>query len=411
MKRSFNIIYSAAIVLFVLVALSVQAQQGNTYYPKPGDAWEKKSPADFGMNEDSIKAAIQYAIDNESESPKDLEVAHYQGFGREPFGDPVGPFKVRGPQSGIIIKGGYIIAEWGEPFRVDMTFSVTKTFLSTTVGLAYDKGLIRDVEDEVHTYMAPVVPFKPYNMSYDRADHFGQPDVLPLFDNEHNRKITWDDLLRQTSAWKGTLWGKPDWADRPARDRSTWMDEERAEPGTEYEYNDTRVNLLALAATNIWRKPLPQVLKEHVMDPIGASSTWRWHGYENSWIVLDGQPVQIVSGGGHWGGGMFLSARDQARLGLLTLRNGKWEDKQIVSEEWVKMSKTPGPANKGYGYMNYFLVGGDRYPSTPAAAWAHLGAGTNLVYCDPDNDLVIVARWIQGSAIDEFLRRVIASGK
>ena len=87
-----------------------------------------------------------------------------------------------------------------------------------------------------------------------------------------------------------------------------------------HEYNDTRVNVLALAALNVWRRPLPDVLREYVMDPIGASPTWRWFGYDNSWIVLDGQLVQAVGGGGHWGGGMFINAWDQARFGLLTAR-------------------------------------------------------------------------------------------
>ena len=104
------------------------------------------------------------------------------------------------------------------------------------------------------------------------------------------------------------------------------MTRTRNEPGSVYKYNDVRVNLLALAALHVWRRPLPQVLRELVMDPIGASNTWRWHGYENSWVNVDGVMVQSVSGGGHWGGGMFISARDQARFGLLTLRRGKWED-------------------------------------------------------------------------------------
>ena len=61
--------------------------------------------------------------------------------------------------------------------------------------------------------------------------------------------------------------------------------------------------MLALAALHVWRRPLPQVLRDMVMNPIGASNTWRWHGYENSWVVIDGLNVQSVSGGGHWGGG------------------------------------------------------------------------------------------------------------
>ena len=75
---------------------------------------------------------------------------------------------------------------------------------------------------------------------------------------------------------------------------------------------------MALAALNVWRRPLPQVLKENIMDPIGASSTWRWFGYENSWVVLDGSLVQSVTGGGHWGGGMYINAYDMARFGYLS---------------------------------------------------------------------------------------------
>ncbi len=159
----------------------------------------------------------------------------------------------------------------------------------------------------------------------------------------------------QWGDWEGTLFGKPDWADRPSGEPSEWITRTRNEPGTVFEYNDVRVNLLALAATNIWRKPLPQVLKKHLMDPIGASPKWRWLGYENSWMVIDGEMMQVVSGGGHWGGGMFLTARDQARFGYLTLRRGKWKDKQILSEKWVSMALSPTKANDGYGFMNWFL--------------------------------------------------------
>ena len=105
--------------------------------------------------------------------------------------------------------------------------------------------------------------------------------------------------------------------------------------------------MLALAALHVWRRPLPEVLREEVMEPIGASTTWRWHGYDNSWIDLDGRKVQSMTGGGHWGGGMFINAWDMARFGYLFLRNGKWKDRQIVPEKWIEMARTPGPANAG----------------------------------------------------------------
>ena len=172
--------------------------------------------------------------------------------------------------------------------------------------------------------------------------------------------------------------------------------------------------MLALLATGVWRQPLPQILKERVMDPIGASPTWRWYGYENSWIALDGRQVQAVSGGGHWGGGMFIHARDQARFGLFTLRKGRWGDQQLMDEKWFDMASTPSEANPTYGFMNYFLNGPNAegrkgYPSAPSTAYSHRGAGTNLVYVDQENDLVVVARWISGRDIDELLSLVIGS--
>ena len=182
------------------------------------------------------------------------------------------------------------------------------------------------------------------------------------------------------------------------------------EPGSSYEYNDTRVNVLALALLNVWRKPLPQVLKEKIMDPIGASPTWRWTGYENSFVVLDGQIVQSVSGGSHWGGGMMLSAWDQARFGYLTLRNGNWKGKQLIPASWIAQSKTPTPVQPDYGFMNYYLnLQQKQIPAAPKSAFLHLGAGSNIIYVDPENDLLVVARWIPNGDKAELIRLVLES--
>lgn len=367
------------------------AQRALIYYPGPGNDWERRRPEEVGMDSRLLEEAIAFARANESPEPRDLEFNHYLTFGREPYGEAIGPFKPRGDQTGIIVRHGYIVAEWGEPHRVDMTFSVTKSFLSTVVGLAWDRGLIRSLDDKVRDYV-----------------------WTGEFDSEHNSKITWDHLLRQTSDWEGTLWGKPDWADRPPTDQplAEYVKRPRNEPGTSYKYNDVRVNVLAYAALQVWRRPLPQVLKEYVMDPIGASTTWRWYGYDNSWVNIDGQMMQSVSGGGHWGGGMWISARDQARFGLLTLRRGRWKDRQIISEDWVKLALTPTPVQPDYGFMNWFLNTGRRMlPSAPENSFCHRGAGANVICCIPDYDLVIVARWIRANQVDGLVGRVLASIK
>ncbi len=394
------------VIFTCLFSASVFAQ--SNYYPT-ADNWERRTPAQAKFDAEKLNEAVNFAVQNESKAPRNLQLAHYQTFGREPFGEAVGAFKERGDATGIILRNGYIVAEWGDPQRVDMTFSVTKSFVSTVVGLAFDRKLIKSLQEPVRDYSAPISVYNK-DEKFDTAERFGNSRFINLFATEHNRQITWEQLLRQTSDWEGTLWGKPDWADRPDKDATNWLNRKRNAPGTVYEYNDVRVNVLALAALNVWRKPLPQVLKENVMDEIGASNTWRWFGYENSWIILDGSPVQSVSGGGHWGGGMFINARDMARFGLLTARSGKWRNRQILSEAFIKQAKTPTVAQPTYGFMNWFLNTDKKlYPNAPASAFAHVGNGTNLIYVDPEKDLVIVLRWIENGKIDEFLQKVYTS--
>ena len=380
------------------------------YVPPPGDTWEHRSPAQVGIDSARLAEAIAFHRAHESRAPRDLLQAHFQTFGREPFGEPVGPFRPRGDPTGIVVRHGYLVTEWGDPRRVDMTFSVTKSFLSSVVGVAYDRRMIRSLDDPVAAYMAPVVPLDPGAAARPAAERMTRAGVLEPFETPHNRRLTWDHMLRQVSDWEGTLWGKPEWADRPTGEPSTWATRARKEPGTAYEYNDVRVNALALAALQVWRRPLPQVLREEVMEPIGASGTWRWIGYETSWVEMDGQAVQSVSGGGHWGGGMFISARDMARFGVLTLRRGRWGERQVLSDDWVTRALTPTPAQPGYGFMNWFLNTGRKLlPSAPETAFVHLGNGTNAIYVDPEHDLVVVVRWIENDQLDGFVQRVLAS--
>jgi CubicO group peptidase (beta-lactamase class C family) len=151
-----------------------------------------------------------------------------------------------------------------------MTFSVTKSYVSTVAGLAWDAGLIQDLNDKVADCV------------WDGT-----------FDSEHNSKITWEHLLTQSSDWSGCLFGMYDWADRPPKEGTIdeWKNRTLFEPGTHFKYNDVRVNLLAYSLLQVWRKPLPIVLKDKVMDNIGASSTWRWYGYDNSFVNITYVPV------------------------------------------------------------------------------------------------------------------------
>lgn len=399
MRRWYRRALVAVSLAMVLAAAAVEAGAADSkaaYYPGPGKDWERRAPGQVGMDGALLEAAAKFARANETAYPPALaKVADVrnleQKLGFDWAGEPnnalIGPTKPRGDMSGIVVRHGYVVTEWGPTDRVDMTFSVTKTFLSSVAGLAHDRGLIRDVHDPVRNYVA--------------TGHF---------DSGHNAKITWDHLLRQTSNWKGRLWGKDDWADRPGDKPWGELIRPLDEPGTRWKYNDVRVNVLAFALLHIWRRPLPEVLKEEIMDPIGASPTWRWHGYENSWVMIDGKRMQSVSGGGHAGGGMFISAFDLARLGYLALRRGQWKDRGILSREWIKMARTPTSTKPTYGFMNWFLnTDGELLPSAPHSAFYFAGSGSNIVYVDEENDLVVVVRWIDRKALDGFFQRVLAA--
>jgi CubicO group peptidase (beta-lactamase class C family) len=387
----------ALITLTFAISYCQKKSKTTDYFP-PYNNWQHQSPAAMGLQDSALRNAISYEIAHEVKASRDGEMSQFQNFGKEPFSNIIGPVTERGAPAGIIIYKGYIVAEWGEPARVDIVNSVSKSFLSSIIGVAVDRGMIKSTMDTVANYIPPIEVYKT----------FGKNEMIYPFASAHNRRLTWEVMLRQTSDWEGTLWDKPDWADRPVGDIEQYKLRKRNEPGTAWKYNDVRVNALALAATSMWRKPLPVVLKETIMDPIGASNTWRWFGYNNSWIVLDGQIIQSVSGGGHWGGGIFMSAYDMGRYGLLTMHHGNWNGNQILSGQWVKQALTPTTANTGYGYMNWFLNTDKKLlPSAAANTWVHIGNGTNMIYVDPDNELVVVARWIDQRAMDGFIKHVL----
>jgi len=354
------------------------------YYPD--SVWQTKKPSELKMNAALIDSAVHFALHNETKTDTDLRIANMKAYVNEPGYKIIGPMKPRGKPAGIILRKGYIVAQWGDINRVDMTFSVTKSYLSTIAGLAMDSRLIKNVDEPVGNY------------------------VEEKFDGEHNSKITWRHLLTQSSDWSGCLFDLCDWADRPPKQGGIddWKNRKLLEPGTNFEYNDVRVNLLAYSLLQVWRKPLPAILKEKVMDPIGASTTWRWHGYDNSYVNLDGTMMQSVSGGGHHGGGIFINTLDQARFGLLFARNGKWKNQQLISPHWVNAVHAPSAANKSYGFMWWTNHGNDLGDISKDIYYAN-GFGGNYIVVDSEHDLVIVVRWLDSNKIGDLTRLVISA--
>jgi CubicO group peptidase (beta-lactamase class C family) len=382
------IVFFTLLTLFSagVTGLSTRPESQNRapfYYPAPGDGWQRKQPEEVGMDSARLRQAIEFAKSQETSRPRDYSDQV------EIFGKLLGPIpKERGGTNGVVIRHGYIVAEFGDLNRVEPTYSVAKSFLSTILGLAIDRGLIKDVNH-------------PVKLSVKDGG----------YDSPHNSKITWHHHAQQTSEWEGEMWGKSHTFIGEAEfGRGQRQPRELKEPGTFYEYNDVRINRFSLSLLRVWKKPLPQVLTEEVMDRIGASDKWQYLAYDNSEVEVAGQKMKSVSGGTRWGGGLWISTLDEARFGYLFLRQGKWRDKQIISEKWVKMATTPGPAGPDYGYLWWLNTQRKAWPDAPATSYAARGFGSNTIWIDPDHDLVVVWRWHNGDG-NEFFKRIIASIK
>ena len=378
------ILITLAISLTLLTEIAVgQKSRSLVYYPPSGDGWERKQPSEAGFDAALLEQAVAFAKTQESKVPRDFSTQV------ETFGALLGPLpKERGATSGIILRHGYIVAEWGDTRRIDPTYSVAKSFLSTVLGITIDRGMIKSVDDPVRDYVK------------DGG-----------YDPPHNSKITWRHHATQTSEWEGTMFGKShDFIGVQEFGAGRRQPRELKEPGEFWEYNDVRINRFSLSLLRIWKRPLPEVIRQYVMDPIGASTTWEYHGYNNSDVMVDGKKMISVSGGTRWGGGLWISTRDEARFGYLFLRHGGWGNKQIISERWVRMVTTPGPLGPDYGFLWWLNTKQKQWPSAPASSFAAIGYGSNTIWVDPEHDLVIVWRWHQGNG-DELFKRVLAAIK
>ena len=294
----------------------------------------------------------------------------------------VGPLLAASGGSGVVRVGGQAVASWGDPGVPEMAFSVTKSVVSVVAGLAFDDGLL--------------VPDQPVHQAVD----------APEFRGPHNSRITWRHMLQQSSQWEGEVWGKPTHVDAQSFREGT--ETHGTPPGEGWAYNDVRMNLLAYALTLLFRRSLADVLRDRVMVPLGASDRWSWHGYRTSSIVIDGRRVEAVSGGAHWGGGLFVPAHDLALIGQLFLDDGMAGGTRLLSVEWIRQSWSPCPVKPEYGYLWWLNDGEVPWPGAPITGRSARGnGGRHLLWLDPARDLVLASHWTEEPL--ELIRAVSAS--
>lgn len=369
----------AALLPLAGCAATSSTPSTSSYFPPAGE-WSRKSPAELGMDPAALAAAVQFAQSHET--TRALDFSDQEAT----FGSRLGSMPTkRARTNGLVIYKGHVVAEFGDTQFVDPTYSVAKSMLATVAGVAVRDGRIA-VDEPV-----------------------GKRVTDGGYASARNAQVSWKQHLQQETEWEGSLWGKnADFIGKDAFGAGERKPRALQAPGSFYEYNDVRINRFALSLLRVFDQAVPDVFQQQVMDPIGASNSWKWVPYHNSYVELNGKQVASVSGGTRWGGGMWINSWDMARFGYLWLRGGAWDGKQILPPSYVKDALTPSAHGPDYGYLWWLNTKGKNLPGLPTTAYAALGAGSNTILVSPEHDLVIVWRWHAGNAA-EFATKVIAS--
>ena len=246
-----------------------------------------------------------------------------------------------------------------------ISWSVAKSFISALVGIAYEEGLIDSLDDPVTKYL-------------DDFKETGYDDV------------TIKDILQMSS---GVLFNE-DYADYDSdinrfgravatgtsmRDFSKTLTRER-EPGTYMHYVSINTQVLGFLLQEVTNKSISQYLYDKIWNPLGME--------DSAYFILDDVKDEFALGG------LNATLRDYAKFGLLYLQNGRWNDNQIISKQWIEDSHStdgihlvPGERETssnpwGYGYQWWV-------PGFPDTDYTASGVYNQYIYIDPLSKIVI----------------------
>jgi CubicO group peptidase (beta-lactamase class C family) len=288
----------------------------------------------------------------------------------------------------MLVRHGRVVAEgWWGPYDAHtphVLYSLSKSFTSTAVGLAIADGKL-SLDDEVLKLF---------------------PDEAPAQPSANLRAMRVRDLLRMNTGHvtEPRLFGQVDSSMRSA----TWVKRffehpVTYKPGTHFLYNSPATYMLSAIVQKVTGQTVLDYLEPRLLEPLGIERP--------TWV----QSPEGINAGAY---GLSVRTEDIAKFGQLYLQKGQWNGRQLISEKWIGMARTPGtgtnPDSKVYGYMNWFLnvprptqagtPGNKMYASAPDSVVAFRGNGENIIYIDWENDLVVVVRWIRGA--NAFFTRV-----
>ncbi|WP_051888177.1 serine hydrolase domain-containing protein [Caballeronia sordidicola] len=297
--------------------------------PFPGAEWTRADPATLGFSQEGIDQAIDYA-------------------------------KRQGSTSGMIIRHGLVVGEWGDISRRSNLFSGRKSFMSALIGIAVGRGQIHPDET---------------------LEQLGIDDNEPSLTSTEKQASVRMLLESRSGVYHATIYEMAEMkASKPPRGSHA--------PGTFWHYNNWDFNTLGAIYEKATGQHIFDSLKTEIADPIGMQDYRPTDGHYVSGGLATRYPAYPID----------MSARDLARFALLYPHDGRWRDRQIVPASWVaestrSYSNTP---TGGYGYMWWTSTpaSGPRGPKVAllrATYWADGNHGQYAVIV-PSLDLVVVNR-------------------
>ncbi len=259
----------------------------------------------------------------------------------------------------LVIRNGQLVSElYFHGQKAETTnhiFSVTKTFVASLIGISLQQGWIERVNQRVANLL-PDYPVHPKLAELTLEDILTHRSGIP-----DNKNI--NELLKE---------------------------EPQSVPGTTFRYSNYAPNLLTAILNKIAKKDADnnvtdvyELAQKHLFGPLGIKSITDWRKVSED--IPDG------------GNGLHMNARDLARLGYLLLRKGRWQDKQILPQEWVKAASkhhAEFERQKGYGYLNWVRRRPDKIKTSKGEIEVHgycaYGHRGQLIAIYPKLDLLVV---------------------
>jgi CubicO group peptidase (beta-lactamase class C family) len=240
--------------------------------------------------------------------------------------------------------------------------SISKSVTSVVVGIAVDRGWIKDIDASVFSFFPEHADVKTPEKERITLRH-----LLTM-----SAGLAWNEQIPYSNPANSehAMWRAPD----PLR--YVLQQPLDTPPGKIYNYSGGSAAVLAAIVARTAGKPFDAVAREVLFEPLGISDV-EWVRYDN------GVPITAS--------GLRLRPRDLAKIGQMVLAKGAWQGKQVVSAAWIKDSLAPQINGEGtffYGYQ--WWLGRSLIDRRPVEWAAGYGLGGQRLYILPEQDIVVV---------------------